>query len=47
MLLPLAFRKIFYKDIPEALRKVHAHRVDRHSANTVGTMFYKKPISRL
>ena len=45
--LPLAFRTIYYKEIPENQRKLQAYRIDRQRSVAVVTKGFEKPISRI
>lgn len=45
--LPLAFRTIYYKEIPELQRKLQAYRIERQGSTAVVTRGFEKPVSRI
>jgi hypothetical protein len=45
--LPLAFRIIYFKIIPEDQRKMQAYRVDRWRSSDVLVAGFDKPVSRI
>lgn len=47
LLLPLAFRKIFYKDLPDDEVRPHVRLISATNSKVVVSAAYEKPVSKL